>query len=184
MEGYRVLQWNAPLDVEPVEVPEHFNMAAVLVDRHLSEGRGDHVAVYYQDRQLSYWDLAALVNRTGNALASLGISAGDRVVLLLPDCPEFLGTFLGAMKIGAVPVPINTLASAEDYLYYLGDSRARAVVLGADCLERIDSIRGRLPYLRHVILVGPTAPNTWSYDDLTAQQSVHLSPADTHKDDA
>src|SRR5581483_1167020 len=183
MEGYRVLTWNSPLDVEPVEVPERFNMATLLVDRHLSEGRGDRVAIYYGDRQLSYWDLAALVNRAGNALSSLGVALGDRVVLLLPDAPEFLAVFLGAMKIGAVPVPINTLASAEDFLYYLGDSRARAVVLGADCLERVESIRARLPYLRHVILVGATAPDTWAYEELTARQSVELVAADTRKDD-
>ncbi len=184
MEGYRVLQWNAPLDVEPVEVPERFNMASVLVDRHLNEGRGNRVAVYYGDRQLSYWDLAALVNQTGNGLASLDIGLGDRVVLLLPDGPEFLATFLGAMKIGAVPVPINTLASAEDFLYYLADSRARAVVLGADCRERVESIRARLPHLRHVVLVVATAPGTRSYEALTSRQSVELAAADTHKDDS
>src|SRR3712207_2333469 len=118
MEGYRALQWKVPPDDEAAPLPERFNMATVLVDRHLREGRGDRVAVYYDDRQLTYWELAALVNQTGNGLRALGIGLEDRIVLLLPDAPEFLATFLGAMKIGAVPVPINTLATGEDFLYY------------------------------------------------------------------
>src|SRR3954451_17683787 len=184
MDGYRVLEWDAPRDVEPVAVPERFNMATLLVDRHLAEGHGERVAVYYRDEQISYWDLAALVNRIGNALYSLGLGLGDRIVLLLPDCPQFLATFLGAMKIGAVPVPINTLASLDDLHYYLGDSRARAVVVGQEMLEKVTAVRERLPYLRHVVVVGERAANTWSFGELVADQSVELPPADTHRDDA
>jgi benzoate-CoA ligase family protein len=184
MDGFRVLEWDEPRDVEPVAVPERFNMATVLVDRHLTEGHGERVAVYHRDEQLSYWDLAALVNRMGNAFYSLGLGLGDRVVLLLPDCPEFLATFLGAMKIGAVPVPINTLASIEDLNYYLGDSRARAVVLAHELLEKVTTVRDRLPYLQHVVVVGERTANTWSFEDLVAGQSVELQPADTHRDDA
>jgi benzoate-CoA ligase family protein len=156
----------------------------VLVDRHLTEGHGERVAVYYGDEQLSYWDLAALINRTGNALVSLGVGLGDRVVLLLPDCPQFLATFLGAMKIGAVPVPINTLATVDDLLYYLGDSRARVVVVGQEFAEKVAAVRDRLPYLRHVVVVGETADNAWSFADLVGGRSVELAPTDTHRDDA
>src|SRR3954465_6165455 len=137
MDGYRVLEWDTPRDVEPAAVPERFNMATVLVDRHLAEGHGERVAVYCRDEQLSYWDLAALVNRTGNALYSLGLGLGDRVVLLLPGCPEFLAPFLGTLKIRGVPVPINTLASLDDLYYYLSDSRARAVVVGHEFVEKV-----------------------------------------------
>src|SRR5438270_9544577 len=184
MDGYRVLEWDAPRDVEPVAVPERFNMATVLVDRHLTEGHGERVAVYYRDEQLSYWDLAALVHRTGTALYSLGLGLGDRVVLLLPDCPEFLATFLGAMKIGAVPVPINTLAGVDDLHYYLGDSRARGVVVAQDLLEKVTAVRERLAHLQQVLVVGEHADNTWSLSDLVAGQSVELQPTDTHRDDA
>jgi benzoate-CoA ligase len=184
MEGNRVLEWDTPRDVEPAAVPERFNMATVLVDRHLADGHGERVAVYYRDEQLSYWDLAALVNRTGNALYSLGLGLGDRVVLLLPDCPEFLAAFLGAMKLGAVPVPINTLASVDDLYYYLSDSRARAVVVDHEFVEKVTALRERLPHLRQVVVVGEPTANTWSFGDLVGDRSVELQPADTHRDDA
>src|SRR5579884_76790 len=184
MEGYRVLQWTTPAEADTVTVPDCFNMATVLVDRHLEEGRGERVAVYYQDQQLTYRQLAALVNQTGNALRALGVGLEDRVVLLLPDAPEFLATFLGAMKIGAVPVPINTLAPAQDLAYYLNDSRAKAVVLSPDCLERVEAIRPTLRYLRHVVLVGEPQPNTHSFAELVASQSTVLDAAPTSKDDA
>src|SRR3954453_7933095 len=184
MDGFRVLTWAVPLDDSAADVPDQFNMATALVDRPLHAGRGDRVAVYYGDQQLTYWNLAALVNRTGNGLRSLGIAREDRVVLLLPDCPEFIATFLGAMKIGAVPVPVNTLATPEDLAYYLNDSRARAVVLTEECLERVATQRSRLPYLRHVVLLGEPQPNTDSFAALVANQGVELEAAPTSRDDA
>jgi benzoate-CoA ligase len=158
-------------------------MATVLVDRHLREGRGDRIAVYRGDRQLTYWELAALVNQTGNGLRALGLGPEERVVLLLPDGPEFLAAFLGAMKIGAVPVPINALASAEDLAYYLGDSRASAVIVGAEALERVEAVRGQLRHLRHVVLVGEPRPNTQPFAELIAGQSVDLTAENTSRDD-
>src|SRR5688572_23543866 len=184
MEGYRVVEWEAPPAEGAVEVPERFNMATVLVDRHLQEGRGEQVAVYCGGQQLTYWDLAALVNRTGNGLRALGIRQEERVVLLLPDCPEFLATFLGAMKIGAVPIPINTLATTDDLAYYLSNSRARAVVLTDDVLPRVQEVRPQLRHLRHVVLLGDRQPGTESYADLVGTQSTELTPADTSKDDS
>jgi benzoate-CoA ligase family protein len=184
MDGYRVLEWRDEIPDDGTAVPERFNMVSLLVDRHLREGHGERVAVYYLDRQLSYWDLAALVNQTGNGLRSLGIGLEDRVILLLPDGPEFLASFLGAMKIGAVPVPVNTLATPDDLLYYFGDSRARAVITGPECAGRVDDLRGRLPYLRQVIGVGDAGPDARSFAELTASQSVELEPADTSCDDA
>lgn len=185
MEGYEVLRWQTvPAEPSAVVVPDEFNMAAVLVDRHLQEGRGERIAIYAGDRQLTYWELAALVNRTGNGLASLGLATGDRVVLLLADSPEFLATFLGAMKIGAVPVPINVLATTEDLIYYLNDSRARAVVTGVDCLQRLEDAAPQLRYLRHVILVGDGEhPHAHSFARLVEGQSVELAAAATTKDD-
>ncbi|HZS02071.1 MAG TPA: benzoate-CoA ligase family protein [Chloroflexota bacterium] len=183
MDGFRVLTWDTPPDDRADEIPEQFNMATALVDRHLQAGRGDRVAVYYGDQQLTYWDLAALVNRTGNGLRSLGLGLEDRVVLLLPDCPEFLATFLGAMKIGAVPVPVNTLATVDDLGYYLSDSRARAVVLTADCLDRVEAVHPRLRYLRHVVLLGEPRPGTESFAALVDGQSAALEAAPTSRDD-
>ena len=112
-------------------LPAQFNVATWFVDRNVAEGRGRSPAFRYQDRVLTYDDVLDLMNRTGNALRDLGIGMEDRVFVLCLDAPEFLGAFWGAIKIGAVPIPVNTLMRGDDYLYFLQDSRAKAAVISA-----------------------------------------------------
>src|SRR5690242_13170578 len=109
------------------DIPEIFNMATVLVDRHVEAGRGDRVAIYCGDDTVTYRELQRRVNRAGNMLLTEGIEIEDRVIILMSDRPEFVETYVGAMKIGAVPVPINTTSLPEDLAYYVDDSRATAV---------------------------------------------------------
>lgn len=164
-------------------VPDVFNQAAFLVDRHLDEGRADKIAIYTEGRQITYAKLASQVNRTGNALKALGVEMENRVMILMPDRPEFLYTYLGAMKIGAVPIPVNTLASSKDYQYFLNDSRAKVLVIAQDLLPKVQAIGDSLPYLRHTIVVGSATGETLSYDTLVSAASDKLEPASTSKDD-
>jgi benzoate-CoA ligase family protein len=106
-----------------------FNMAVPLVDRHVREGRGDRPALRLERGTISYAQLQALVNRAGNALRDAGVMPEQRVAILLPDGAEFVAAFIGAMKIGAVPVPMNTSARETELQLMLDDCRARAVVL-------------------------------------------------------
>src|SRR5439155_26922681 len=90
-------------------VPEQFNAAVYFIDRHLAEGRGAKVAIECGDERVTYAELAERVNRCGHALReACGVRPGERVVLLLLDEPAFFYAFIGAIKIGAVPVPVNT----------------------------------------------------------------------------
>lgn len=166
-----------------MSIPETFNQAQFLVDRHLSEGRAKNIAVYYEDQKISYAKLAAMVNQTGNALKKLGIEIENRVMLILPDCPEFLYSYLGAMKIGAVPVPLNTLASPQDYKYFLNDSRAKVLVLSQNVLPKIESIKEELRYLRYTVVVGQASKGTLNYHGLVDDASKTLEAAQTSKDD-
>jgi benzoate-CoA ligase family protein len=100
-----------------------FNVAVPFIDRHLTEGRGGKVAIRSADGEVTYAELAANVNRCGNALRALGIRAGDRVLMVVKDCPEFFYLFWGAIKAGIVPVPLNTLLRADDYRYNIEDSQ-------------------------------------------------------------
>ena len=136
------------------DVPESFNMASVLVDKHVAEGRGDRVAIYHRDETISYRDLQRRVNQAGNMLRNRGIEIEDRVILLMADKPEFIETYVGAMKIGAVPVPINVASTAEQVAYYVSDSRAAAVVLDADLLPRLGLDTNDFRYLKQVLVVG------------------------------
>jgi len=166
-----------------INVPDTFNQAEFLLDRHLKEGRAKNIAAYYEDQKITYAELAAMVNRTGNALRDLGVEIENRVMLILSDCPEFLYSYLGAMKIGAVPVPVNTLASPQDYRHFLNDSRAKVLVLSQDVLPKVRSVKGELRHLRWIVVVGQASDGTLSYDELTVGASERLEAAQTSKDD-
>src|SRR5258708_251328 len=115
-----------------------FNMADALLDRHVTDGRGDRPAIRTTDGlTLTYGELQRHANRAGNLLRDAGVEPEQRVAILLHDGPEFIAVFLGAMKIGAVPVPLNTTAPTEDLRYFVEHSRARAVVAEADIVSRL-----------------------------------------------
>ena len=117
----------------------NFNVAVAFVDRHLKEGRGAKVAVRtHAGRDVSYAELARETNRTGNALKALGLKQGDRVLMMVKDCPEFIFLFWGAIKAGFVPVQLNTLLRAPDYRYMIEDSGAALVVYSPEFAAEVE----------------------------------------------
>jgi len=169
------------------DIPDTFNMATALVDRHIEEGRGDRVAIYFEDAQITYRELQQRVNRAGNLLRDLGVRIEERVLLLLADRPEFVESYVGAMKIGAVPVPINVASTAEEIGYYLRDSRAAALVVDSDFLPRVREVRTSCHYLRNVIVRGAAAGDLLGdevdYAVAFGSASDQLEAEPTSKDD-
>ena len=165
-------------------LPSEFNAATYFVDRNVYEGRGPTTAVVCEDRMLTYAEVADLVNRSGNALHELGVGMEDRVLVLCLDAPEFVAAFWGAIKIGAVPVPVNTLMRAADYLYFLNDSRAKVAVVSAPLMAEIGGALGQAAHLRHVLVAGGPAGPHLSFEDRMARASTRLEPAPTSRDDA
>jgi len=150
------------ITAERLGVPETFNVATYFVDRNVMLGRGTNVAIECGDRRLTYADVQRNVNRCGSALRRLGVRPEERVLLLLYDGPEFVYSFFGAIKIGAVPVPLNTLWKAADYQYVMRDSRATALVVSAPLLPAILGIApADRASLRHIIVTsGPGSPGS------------------------
>jgi benzoate-CoA ligase family protein len=105
-----------------------FNVAAAFIDRHVPEGRGAKIAIRCAAGDVSYAELAANVNRCGNALLALGLTPGQRMIMVVKDCPEFCYLFWGAIKAGIIPVPINVILRAADYRVMLEDSGSSAVI--------------------------------------------------------
>jgi benzoate-CoA ligase family protein len=165
------------------DLPEQFNVATWFVDRNVAEGRGDRVAFVCEDRTLTYRQLADLVNRTGNALLGLGVEMEQRVLMLCLDAPEFLATFWGAIKIGAVPVPVNTMMRAADYLYFLNDSRARVAVISEPLLAEAQPILAKAPFLRQVVVAGKAGAGQIAFEEWVGAASASLEPAPTSRDD-
>lgn len=186
-------------------LPETFNVATWFVDRNIEEGRGEKIAIECGDERITYQQLLENTNRAGNALLELGVRPEERVLLLLLDTPEFLYSFFGAIKIGAVAVPVNTQAKPQDYEYMLNDSRARTAIVSEPLLSHLRSIPpNRLPYLQNIIVAdGPaecsaaqraparTLPvqdflscNVHSLKSLMEAASQRLEAAPTSKDEA
>jgi benzoate-CoA ligase len=128
------------LDAAALGVPQTFNVATYFVDRLVAEGRGTHVAIAYGEARITYEQVLREVNRAGNLLRRSGVRPGDRVLLLLFDSPEFVYSFFGAIKIGAVPIPLNTLWKAADYAHVIRDSGARVLIVHDALRAQIDAI--------------------------------------------
>jgi benzoate-CoA ligase family protein len=166
-----------------IEVPERFNAAAHFLDRHIAEGRGGRAAFRFAGRAVTYAEIALRANRVGNALLARGVQIEQRVLLALPDRPEFAEAFWGAMKIGAVPVPVSEALPAEEMAFLLHDSRARAVVASEEAVAVILAVRARCPALEAVITVGGRRRGALEYERLLERASPELEPADTTRDD-
>ena len=166
-----------------VELPDIYNAATTFVDENIKQGRGGKVAIHYQNQKITYREVFEKVNRTGNALRDLGIEIENRVLVILPDSPEFVYSFFGAIKIGAVAVPTNPWMFAKDYEYLINDSRARAIVVHESVLTEIEKIWDRTPFLKHIIVVGAPRGKALSYDRLIAKASDKLEAEKTTKDD-
>jgi len=119
-----------------------FNVAVAFIDRHVDEGRADKVAIRSADGDVAYGELAANVNRAGNALRGLGLNAGDRVVMAIKDCPEFFYIFWGAIKAGFVPVPVNTLLRANDYRFILENSGYAVAIYSLEFAAEVEQALG------------------------------------------
>jgi benzoate-CoA ligase family protein len=166
-------------------LPDAFNVATYFVDRNVLEGRGEKTAIECGDERVTYRQLLERTNRVGNALRKLGVRLEERVVLLLLDTPEFLYSFFGTIKIGAVAVPANTLLKPYEYEYLLNDARARVVLVSEALLPQLQSIEPkRLKYLREVVVVGGNDRQHPCLSELMGAASPELEAEVTHKDDA
>ena len=164
-------------------IPEHVNVADFFLDRHRREGRGQRVAIAGTGAPLTYAELTERADRIGIAWRELGVEPGDRVLLALPDSPEFIACFFGTVKIGAVAVPVNPFTRAADYAYYAADCRPRlAVVDAASFAEALPALR-ETPHAPRVITVGGRAPDCTLLDAVLSRGSVRLEPHPTAADD-
>src|SRR5256714_10142730 len=131
-----------------IEFPERFNMADYFLYHNVEEGRENKPCPYFRDQTFTYAEAARMSNRVGNALRMLGVRIEDRVLIVLPDCPEFVWTWFGAARIGAVITMVNPLLPADDYRYYLEYTRARAAIVHRSFLEQFAAAAQDASYLR------------------------------------
>lgn len=178
------------MTIPTVMLPDQFNAATAFLDRNVQDGRGSKTAIFYEGQPYTYAQVAELANRAGNGLLDLGLDMEQRVALLLLDSPQFAAAFFGAIKIGAVPIPINTSLRPADYVYMLNDSRARILLVHTAVWQTVSQILPELKYLRHVVVVGLEAggqsetSTLHDFDRWVGNASASLQTAETSKDDS
>ncbi|MGH9730185.1 MAG: AMP-binding protein, partial [Candidatus Acidiferrales bacterium] len=139
----------------PPEIPQQLNIAEEFVSRPARE-HPERTAILGEPSRFSYSEVDEAVNRAANALRECGCEAGERVLIILPDSIEFIGAFFGAAKIGAIAVPVNSMARAADYSYYVKDTGARIAIVHASAIKEFLRIEAA-PELRLLAISGEGA---------------------------
>jgi len=165
-------------------LPERYNASAILFD-NVRLGRGDRLAVTGPAGRRTYRELCADAARWGNALRSLGLDRGDRVLMFLDDTPCYPAAFFGAVRAGFVPLLINLLTPPDLLNFYLADSGATAAVVEAAFADRFDAVACAGTALKTLVAVNGPAPEGAAAEKLLDTSSVEraspeLAPADTH----
>ena len=162
-----------------VEHPAHLNIADFFLDARVREGRGDRTALLTDAGRWSYREVQALANRYANVLSSAGVAPEQRVIIALPDGPDYVGALFGILKIGAVVVMVNPELKPEAIEYFFEYSRAAVALVAA---ERADTFRagaGRAAHAPALLLVGAS---DWETRLAAAPETWRNFP--THRDDA
>jgi benzoate-CoA ligase family protein len=164
--------------------PESFNLADYLLDARVREGRGDRTALDCGERTLTYREVQALAHRFGHVLRRLGVEPEQRVIVALPDGPEFVGALFGTLKIGAVVVMVNPQLKADDVAYFFDYTRARVAVVAGEALEAFATAASGARWLKRLLVVGGRREGHASFDEEAASAPEALDNVATHRDDA
>src|SRR5262249_42946079 len=149
-------------------IPRNYNFAADIIERNLKAGRADK-PVYIDPRgSWTYGQLAERVDRFGQVLRSLGVRCEERILLALLDTIDWPTAFLGAVRAGVVPIPVNPLRTEDDYRFMLADSRAKVLVVSEALFAKFAKLIGSSADLLHVIVSGENACGHRRFEDLLA----------------
>jgi benzoate-CoA ligase len=154
-----------------LDLPELYNVGADLLHRN-QKTRASKVAIHSAASDVTYGDLCRLACGAARTLTDLGVRREERVLLVAYDSPGWVASFLGAIWMGAVPVPVNPLLQrSEDYDHYLDDSLARVVMVDANTEDKVSAAAQR----------AATKPAVLRVDQIPAGPDVPVAP--TRKDD-
>jgi len=170
-----------------VELPERLNIADRFLTERVREGRGDKVALIAGERRWSYAEVKSAANRFANALAALGVDPEQRVLIGLPDLPEFVVSLFGTLANGSAVVMVNSLLKEDEIAYFFAYTRAKVAVVHAQHAEAFARAAERARDLRHLLVVGgplPKSEKARAYDELLAAASDQHESYPTHRDDA
>src|SRR5438876_4967083 len=160
-----------------------YNAVSWLLDRNVEEGRAKKLAFIDPVSELTYGELQKQSCRLANLLRRLGVRREERVAMIMLDTVDFPVVFLGAIRAGVVPVPLNTLLTSDQYAYVLADCRARVLFISQALLPVVKDMVGRMPDLEHVVVSGNDAHGHKKLADELAREGDAFAAAATHADE-
>ncbi len=166
-----------------LKIPDRINIAAVTLDKQVAAGHGERVAFYYEDQRITYRELQRRVNQCGNALLRLGVRRGDRFFIRAPNSPEYVIAALAGFKIGAVPIPTNSLFRTWELEHLINNSGSVAAFTTPELLGPIAEVRPKCPALKHVTMIGAATPGYQTFGQFVEGCSDRLEAADTRRDE-
>src|SRR6201997_5897323 len=165
------------------EMSGSYNAVTWLLDRNVDEGRADKLAFTDTVSELTYGDLQRQSCRVANMLRRLGVRREERVAMIMLDTIDFPAVFLGAIRAGIVPVPLNTLLTADQYAYVLADCRARVLFVSEALFPVVKDIVGRMSDLDCVVVAGKNAFGHKLLSDELKGESDTFKSVETHADE-
>jgi acetyl-CoA synthetase len=168
-------------------VPEYYNIGFDVCDKWAEER--DRLALIYEDEggkseKFTFRDLKGLSNRLANALKAYGVERGDRVGILLPQCPETAIAHVAIYKLGGIAIPLFTLFGPDALEYRLGNSEAKAVITDGSNIEKILQIKSKLPHLKIIITTkAKSEEGVYDFWKSVEKGSADFEPVKTKADD-
>ncbi len=166
-----------------LEIPEQLNLASFYLENNLKRGFGDKVAIYFKNEAYTYKQISSLSNKLGNILKNLGIENENRVLLAINDSPEFVVSWYGIIKIGAVATDVYTYLHPKDYEYFLNYTRAKVAIVDQATLPRVEKVAAESKYLRHLVVIGRNKHPHLDFEILLGKASDRLEIEKTKADD-
>ena len=163
--------------------PGSYNAVSWLLDRNVEEGRGGKLAYTDTVSELTYGELQTASRRLANLLRRLGVRREERVAMIMMDTVDFPVVFLGAIRAGVVPVPLNTLLTSDQYAYVLADCRARVLFVSEALYPAVKDVIGRMTELEYVVVSGDHAFGHKKLGDELARESDAFTTVATHPDE-
>jgi benzoate-CoA ligase family protein len=164
------------------DLPVEYNAVDIL-ERNLS-ARADKIGLYSPERNLTFRQAAEEANQVGHALTKLGVRFGDVVGILAPDSPEWVTSFFGTLKLGAIALGMNTLLMPREFAHILRDSRARVLIVHEKLLEAIEAIRDEAEFLEHIVVMGKARRvGDLSFGEWIQGEPKTLRATRTHRED-
>jgi 2-aminobenzoate-CoA ligase len=156
--------------------PARLNVARELLDANAEGGRAGRPAIYFQDRTLTYGELQRLVNRLAGGLRAAVIDQGDRLLMRLPNGPEFIITWLACQKLGAIAVSTMPMLRARELAAIIEDAGTATAVVWGGLRDELEKARAAAPGLEHLIVAGEARPGDAAWAGLMVGSRIALPP--------